>query len=197
MDDNFLNLFFGRTPDKSFLEDLEILKKIQEKEVLELIDRTVEWYTDDEEKFDKKWEEWVKEFSKEEIEERKKTIRILLFIFKEFVSENINKDELKEDFENLKLSQKYIDHFIEKLKPVKNEFRKNSLRSEKPYENTLISIDWEIGNKKYRDGTEKRVASIEFVYFNKGEKQIAQFDLNSKTLKHLIYRLQKIQEELC
>ena len=44
---------------------------------------------------------------------------------------------------------------------------------------------------------EKNVAIIEFIYSDKGEKKVAQFDLNLKALKHLISKLKQIEEELC
>lgn len=194
MKDNLLNLFFGRQPSDDFLEDLEALKKLSEREIFGLIDKIIEWYP--KENIDKEFDEWEKEFTKEEIQERKRAIRILLFVFKEFVSGNINEDELKDDFEIIKLPQRYFNHFLKMLKPVEKEFRKNSLEGEKPYENALISIDWRIDAKHYRDGTENKIAFLELILFDRGEEKVVQFDLNSKALKHLIYRLKKIEEEL-
>ena len=194
MKDNTLNLFFGRQPDEKFLEDFEILKKLPEAEILELIEKIVGWYS--KEDINKEWNEWAKKFTKDKEKEIKGALRILLFIFKEFASENINEDELKEDFETLKLPQNYIDHFLKYLKPVEKEFRKESLRTEKPYENTLINIDWRIDTKHYKDGAEKKVVFLEIIYSDKGERNVAQCDLTQKSLKHLIYRLKKMEEEL-
>ena len=193
MKDKSLNLFFGREPSEDFLDDLESLKKLSEKEVFELIDKIVEWYP--KENVDKEWEEWIKHFTKEQEKEKKQAIRALIFIFKEFASGNINELELKEDFEILELS-KYLDNFIRKMEPFEKEFRKEALTNKKPYENVLVNIDWRIDTKHYRDGTEEKIAFIEFVYSSVGEKKVTQFDLTKRALKHLIYRLNKIEEEL-
>lgn len=193
--DNSLNLFFGQKPNDDFLEDLSSFSKLKENEISKLINKVIEWYT--KEDIDREWEEWTKSLPKEEIEEKKSAIRIILFIFKEFASENINETELKEDFETLKLPQKYFDYFIKPLKSVKKEFREKTLKDKKPNENFLASIDWRIDKKTYRDGMEKNVAIIEFIYSDKGEKKVAQFDLNLKALKHLISKLKQIEEELC
>lgn len=195
MKDNTLNLFFGRQPDENFSEDLETLKKLPEAEVLELIEKIIKWYP--EKDIGKEWDEWAKEFTKDKEKEIKGALRIFVFIFKEFISKNVSDLELKEDLEIFEFPQKYIDRFTELVKSVEKEFRKKSLRTEKPYENTLINLDWRIDTKHYRDGEEKKVAVIELILSDKGEKEIVQFDLNKKSLKHLIYRLQKIGEELC
>ena len=196
MDKKQLNLFFGHQPDEKFLEDLETIKKFQENEIFDLIEKTIKWYTDDK-IFEEEWNKITENLNQEQKEEKLKPIRALLFIFKEFTSENINKEELKEDFDAFEISQKYLEHFLNKLKPVEKEFRKKSLKDEKPYENTLISIDWRIDTKHYRDGIEKKVAAIELIIYDKGEKETIQFDLNIKSLRHLIYTLKKVEEKLC
>ena len=195
MKDNTLHLFFGRQPDENFSEDLEALKKLPEAEVLELIDKIIHWHTE-EEVFEKEWSKLTENLNQEQKEEKLKPIRALLFVLKEFISENISKDELTEDLEILELPKKYADKFTELEKSVEKEFHKKILKSEKPYENALIDIDWRIDTKHYRDGAEKKVAFIEFIYSDQGDKKVAQFDLSSKALKHLVHRLKKIEEEL-
>lgn len=192
--DNSLNLFFGQKPNDDFIEDLSFFNKLKENEINEIIDKVIDWYT--KEDIDKEWDEWTKSFTKEEEKERKGALRAIIFVFKEFVSGNVNEDELKEDFELLKISKNYFDHFIKSLKPVEKEFCKKALRDKKPYENTLLNIDWRIDKKTYRDGTEKNAAIIEFIYSDKGEKKVAQFGLNLKALRHLISKLKQIGERL-
>ena len=195
MKDNSLNLFFGRPPDEKFLEDLEALKKLQENEITDLIEKIIKWHTEDE-VFEKEWNKLTENLNQEQKEEKLKPIRALLFIFKGFISENVSKEELTEDLEILELPKKYADKFTELEKSVEKEFLRKVLRNEKPYENALIDIDWRIDTKNYRDGTEKKVVFIELIYSDQGDKKVAQFDLTKKSLKHLIYRLKKIEGEL-
>ena len=195
MKDNSLNLFFSRPPDEKFLEDLEALKKLQENEITDLIEKIIKWHTEDE-VFEKEWNKLTENLNQEQKEEKLKPIRALLFIFKGFISENVSKEELTEDLEILELPKKYADKFTELEKSVEKEFLRKVLRNEKPYENALIDIDWRIDTKNYRDGTEKKVVFIELIYSDQGDKKVAQFDLTKKSLKHLIYRLKKIEGEL-
>jgi len=197
MNDYSLNLFFGTSPSNEFLEDFEILKKIPEKEIFELVDDIINIYS--KENINEELKNWEKKFGKNQESEKKekeRALKVLLYLLKEFSSENVTEDEIRDDFKNLEISTKILDRFIKNVKPVEKEFRKNSLRNEKPYENVLVSIDWRLENKIYRDSSEKKVAKLEFIYSDKGEKKVAQFDLNQKALKHLIYRLQKIKEVL-
>jgi hypothetical protein len=189
-----LNLFFGSYPDSSFIEDLSLVKEYSEKEVLELIDLVLEWYP--KEDVDKEWEEWSKNFEEKEIKKKKSVIRVFIFIFKEFASGKISEEELKEDFETLNLHLSYLNNSLDKIKSSK-DFIKKALSGKRPFENEIKNLDWSIDEKKYADGTKENIANIEIVYSNKGEKDIAQFDLNPKALKHLILMLQKIEDELC
>lgn len=191
---NSFNLFFGQIPGDEFVDDLSEIKSLKENEVLELIDLIIKGYPKKD--IEKDWEEWSKNFTKEEEEKKKKIIGILIFIFKELVSEKINEIELKEDFNKLNLPLSYIDYFIKKLESSR-EFKNKASRGKKPYENYLRNIDWRIDERKFNDETKDTVAVIEFVYASKGEKGIVQLDFNSKSLKHLISLLSKIEKRLC
>ena len=189
-----LNLFSGQMPTDQFLEDLDTLKNFEEKEVLDLIDHIITWYP--EEDIDKEWEEWSKDFKENEKEAKKSAISILLFIFTEFASESLTESELRADAEKIGFAEKYVNYSVKKLNKAK-EFRKKALRQNQPYRNVLASVDWRIDRQNYGQEFEESVCAIELIYYHKGEKQVAQFDLNLKTLKKLILTLNKIEGKLC
>lgn len=191
MNDNSLNLFFGRPPSEDFLEDLGILKKIPEKEVFEIMNWTIKYYPTG--NIDDEWKKLSKNLKNKE--KKEKIIRIFLFIFKQFAVGHINEDELKEDFKSLGLSQKYLDYFIKKLSE-NNEFRKRVLRQEQPYRNLLSSVDWRIDRQNYGQDFGENVCILEFTYLSKGEKQIAQFELKLEGVKDLIFILNIIEKKL-
>src|SRR3989344_2831603 len=173
---NSLNLFFGSGSSEDFLEDLEQLKEFQEKEVFDLIDHIIKWYP--EEDIDKEWEEWSKDFKEDEKKAKKSAIRALLFIFKEFASGSLTESELRADAEKIGFAKKYVNYSVKKLNKAK-EFHKKALR------------------QNYGQEFEESICAIEFSYYHKGEKQIAQFDLNLKGLRNLILTLNKIEKKLC
>lgn len=189
-----LNLFFGSFPDNDFIDDLLTIKEYEEKEILDLIDHIIKWYP--EEDIDKEWEVWSKSFKEEEIKKKKAIIRAFIFIFKEFAAEKVSEIELKEDFTKLDLPLSYLEYSLNKVKSSK-EFTKKALRGNSPYENTLRNLDWRIDEREYNDGSKENIAVIEFVYANKGEKEVIQLDFNVKSLKHLILLLSKIEEKIC
>lgn len=193
MDTKSLNLFFGQPPSEDFLEDLEILKKFQEKEVLELIDWIIKYYPTG--NLDEEWEKLAKNFTDEDKNKRRKIITTLLFIFKQFVVGHVNENELKKDFESLKLSQKYFDCFLNKLSE-NNEFRKRALKQIQPYRNLLVSVDWRIDRQNYGHDFGENVGVLDFTYFSKGEKQVAQIEFGLEEIKHLIFILRIIEEKL-
>jgi len=191
---NSLNLFFGSGSSEDFLEDLEQLKEFQEKEVFDLIDHIIKWYP--EEDIDKEWEEWSKDFKEDEKKAKKSAIRALLFIFKEFASGSLTESELRADAEKIGFAKKYVNYSVKKLNKAK-EFHKKALRQNQPYRNVLSSVDWRIDRQNYGQEFEESICAIEFSYYHKGEKQIAQFDLNLKGLRNLILTLNKIEKKLC
>lgn len=192
MDIKSLNLFFGRPPDKDFLEDLEIMKELQEKEVKKITDWIIKNYPTG--NLDEEWKKLSKNLKDKD--KKEKIIRAALFIFKKFAVGHVNEDELKEDFENLNLSQKYIDHFIKKISENK-EFKKRALKQEQPYRNLLGSINWRIDRQNYGHNFGENVCILEFTYLSKGEKQVAQFESGLEEIRTLKAIFNKIEEKLC
>ena len=194
MKDNTLNLFFGRQPSEDFLKDLEVLRKFQEKNVFEIIDWILEFYSTGD--IDEEWEKWSKNFKDKEKKEKKAIIVVLLFIFKYFAVGHINENELKEDARKLNISDKYLDYFIKKLSE-NIEFRKRALRQEQPYRNFLTSGDWRIDRQNYGYDFGENVCIIELSYYSKGEKQVTQFELDLEGIRNLKAIFNKIEEKLC
>ncbi len=192
MTDKPLNLFFGRPPNKDFLEDLEILKKFQEKEILELIEWIIKTYPTG--NIDEEWKKLSK--SLKDKEKKEKIITTLLFIFKQFAVGYVNENELKKDFESLKLPQKYFDCSVNKLSE-NNEFRKRALEQVQPYRNLLVSVDWRIDRQNYGHDFWENVCILDFTYFSKWEKQVAQFESGLGGIRTLKAIFNKIEEELC
>ena len=189
-----LNMFFGQIPGEEFLEDLSNLKSFKKKEIIELINLLVKWYP--KEDIDKEWKEWSKDLKEKEIKKKKAALRVLIFIFKEFIAGNISESELKKDAEAIRLPSEYIDHFI-KMSENKEEYRKKVLREERPKANIIVSLNWRIDKRIYKNEIEENTSVIEFTYISKGKKEVVQFDLNIKALRHLISILNKIEEKLC
>lgn len=192
MDTKSLNLFFGQTPNEDFLEDLEILKKFKEEEIIKLTDWLIENYPGG--NLDEEWKKLSKNLKDKE--KKEKIIILFLFIFKKFAVGHINENELKEDAKKLNLSEEYIDHFIEKLSE-NQEFRKRALRQEQPYRNFLASIDWRIDRQNYGHDFGENVCILEFIYSDKGEKKIAQFELDLEGIRTTKAIFNKIEEKLC
>ncbi len=187
-----LNLFFDTEPSEKFLQDLDNLKKIEEKEIFEIINFIIENYPKD---IDKAWEEYSKELGEAQKETKLSVLRIFLFILIEYASGNINKEELKKDFGKLELSEKYFNHIIEKLKNAEDFCEKASARNQ-PYKNKLDSVEWRIDKQNIGSDFEKTIAAIEFNYYSKGEKQTTQIDLDSEELKKVIAIFNKIEKRL-
>lgn len=194
MDTNTLNLFFGQSPSEDFLEDLEILKELQEKEVREITDWIIETYPKG--NLDKEWEELSKDFNKKYKKEKEKIIRTFRFIFKQFAVGHINESELKEDAKKLNIPEEHIDFFIKKISENK-EFRKRALRQEQPYRNLFAYVDWRIDKQNYGHDFEENICVLEFAYYSKGEEHITQFELDLEGLRQLRFVLKIIDEKLC
>lgn len=171
-----------------------IVKESDEKEVIELIDLVIKWYP--REDIDNEWDKWSKDLEKEEIKKKKSILRSFIFILKEYASEKVTKEQLKEDFKNLDLTLSYLEHFTKKLESEK-KFQNKAFRNKRPLENKLKNIDWRIDKRMYNDGDKENIAVIEFYCTSKGEKEIIPLDFNHKSLKHLISLLTKIEKELC
>lgn len=188
-----LNLFLGQVPNKQFFEDLSFLKNFKEKEIFDIIDKTIEWYP---ERFeDKDWKKWLASFNNEE-EKIKGLIRVFLFMFKEIVCGNIHDKELKSDIKKISLPKKYADYFTKKLKSAK-EFEKEVLKSKRPDEDILVNLAWRIDTKHYNDGEREDICVLELVYYHLGDEKKVKFDLNLIAMRHFIYELNKIEKKLC
>lgn len=192
MEKENLNLFFGTEPSESFIKDLDNLKKLEEKEIFKIIDFIIENYPKD---IDKAWEQYSENLEEEQKEIKLSALRVFLFILIEYASGNVNKDELKEDFEKLEIPEKYFDYVTDKLKNSKDFCEKAIIRNQ-PYRNKLDSLEWRIDKQNIGSDFEKTIAAIELNYYSKGEKQTAQIDLNSEELRRIIAILNKIEKRL-
>lgn len=190
-----LNLFFGRQPSDDFLEDLEALKKLSEKEVFELVDKVIEWYPKEED-VSKEVEEWLKKFGKKEKEKRSGLMEALAFVFRMFASGNVDENELREDIKKIDFPGKYFDYFLKKLSKEK-EFHKKAIRQRQPHRNFLSSVDWRIDKQGNGEEFSENVCVIDLTYYFKGKEETAQFSLSQDALKNLIFTLNKIEKKLC
>ena len=193
MEKENLNLFFDTEPSESFIKDLDNLKKLKEKEIFEILDFIIENYPKD---IDKAWEQYSENIEEEEKEIKLSALRVFLFILIEYASGNVNKDELKEDFEKLEIPEKYLDYVADKLKKSEDFCEKAIIRNQ-PYRNKLDSLEWRIDKQNIGSDFEKTIAAIEFNYYSKGEKQTTQIDLDSEELRRIIAILNKIEKRLC
>ena len=189
-----LHLLFGQKPTDEFVEDIIKLKSLNNKDVIDLIDKIIEWIP--KEDIDKDFEEWETKLKKKEVKIKKRAIKILLFVMKELASSNVIEDEVIEDFRKLEIPIEYLNYMLEKISSS-NEFTNKILGKQRPYESIINDIDWRIDKRIYRDNFEEIKAFIEISYSSKGKNEFIGFDLNLDTLRQFINVLKKVEDGIC
>jgi len=193
MKTEYLNIFFGQMPSDDFLEDLIELKSFERDEVIDIIDRIFDWYPRDD--IEEEWEKWKSGLSEDVVDKKERVLRFLLFLIKEIAAERISKTEIKEDLKNLDFPKEYLEYILSKLESAGN-FKKRALKAKRPFENLIRNIDWRVDERKFADGTKQTIIVLEVLYYNKGEKETVNFELNKKGIKHFINILKIIEKAL-
>jgi len=140
-----LNLFFGGEPSKDFLNDISKLNKLPKKMIDQLLTKMVEWKIFDSITYDD-FKEWEKT-TKTPKADLRSGASVVLWLVRRTIQEDMNREDLWEDFEKLKLDEAKISIMIDYIEKNREKI-KTSMYEGKEYKlSTLGATSYRIDYK--------------------------------------------------
>ncbi|MEW6063244.1 MAG: hypothetical protein AB1571_02645 [Nanoarchaeota archaeon] len=190
-----IGLLFGREPSADILDDLATLKSFNSEQISQFITKTIEWYP--KESIQEEWNEFIKGKTEEEKNNIAKALRLLLFLMKEKVKQNLSDEEFRNDLKKMEFPEEHIDNLIGKINLDKNNIKKKLEKiSLLP---GIIEINWRIDKKicdNVIDNFDENIILLQFIFVENRELKQKTFELTPEGVNRFKEIINAIQNNI-
>jgi hypothetical protein len=191
-------IFDGRQPPESFIEDLNEFLTFDDKLKKEIIKKAILWLP--EEQIDEEWKNWVKGKTEEEKNSIKGALRIVVFLIRKSLMKRFSHEELKNELHTLGFKHEMLQLFAREFDKNKEKLIGYLSKQEMPIVGQLVNLYWRIDAKKVdmiNRKMDSKCAMVKLVVAESDEKRKeVTFEISKAQIDSLLRTFTIIRDEI-
>lgn len=191
-----LEIFGGRSAPEDFVADLNNFHTLNKDLQRQVITKTLAWYARPD--VEKEWESWIESAGKENEEEIKKAVRVIMFMATKGLQRRLSEEQFEDELAKIGLDSDLSRHFLTELSANREQLARKLEKSGADIVPRLSDIYWRVDIKKSSAlprGADE-VLTIIKLELSGGEESDITFELSRHEVSSLINTLTMIQREM-